>query len=96
MRDKRRKREPEQRSFLFSLEEEAKLIDRRFFKHVPPPPSPPPAPPGLPFLRLRPTPPKRRTAKLIALKRSSKLRDIVIGHDEHLFFDFLLSREGQN
>ena len=49
MRDKRRKREPEQRSFLFSLEEEAKLIDRRFFKHVPPPPSPPPRRPVCPF-----------------------------------------------
>lgn len=50
------------------------------------PPARPPAPTALPFLRLRPTPPERHTAILIALERRSKLRDIVVGHHEHLFF----------
>ena len=46
----------------------------------------PPRPPTPLSLRPRPAPPERHTAILIALERSPKLRDILTGHDEHLFF----------
>ena len=85
-----REEEKGRKSFLLSREGEQAKIDRRFSNS--------PRASAPPFLRPRPNPPpKRHTTILVALERSSKLRDVIDGHHENLhleFFFFVVGTRG--